>query len=167
MFKNLFKKNRVSGNLLENMEGAHNNPLFEGDLLESENPFFEASPTGGSLPIPEDTGGGLKDRARKIYERLQENPPWWQFIKKILVNFILLLIFGIAYAAHVQATKKEDGTSDDWSLPEKSDGASIFFYATSVIHYTIGYGDFYPLSATAKSLTAVHILTTFIVNMYF
>lgn len=86
--------------------------------------------------------------------------------KKFWINVAVLFIFGIIYTVYLSMHE------DHWATPlgddEKfSDADKLLngFYASIIIHTSVGFGDFYPKHAIPKILVAVHSVIVFFVNL--
>lgn len=78
----------------------------------------------------------------------------------ILANIIIWIAFGLGYAAYLQnheETKWATNRGDNVWL----DG----MYISTIIHGTVGYGDFFPKHWTGKLIVICHALLVFFLNV--
>ena len=82
-------------------------------------------------------------------------------MKTILVkNLVLFIIFFVIYSIYFNIKPS------DWEGLEHSSNSIIDgMYFGLATHSTTGYGDIHPVSKIGKLLTALHMLSVFVINI--
>tara|TARA_R100001163_G_C5059658_1_gene196359 strand:- start:676 stop:981 length:306 start_codon:yes stop_codon:yes gene_type:complete len=80
--------------------------------------------------------------------------------KVVGINLAVLIVFGIVYGVYLNFS------DDHWSHSGNDKPFLNGFYASSIIHTSVGFGDFYPKHFIGKILIIIHALFVFLFNLY-
>ena len=86
--------------------------------------------------------------------------------KKFWINIGLIILFGVIYAFYL--IKAENAWATPLGDGEKfSFGDKLIngFYASIIIHTSVGFGDFYPKHLIPKVLVMIHSVLVFFINL--
>jgi len=84
--------------------------------------------------------------------------------KKIGFNLVLWIFFSIVYAIYLTVS------GESWATPDEGVEGGFTtiangFYASTIIHTSVGFGDFYPKTLIGKMLVALHAFLVFFINL--
>ena len=77
--------------------------------------------------------------------------------EKFIWNFAIIAIFSVINFFLSKADKKAFFSNKEFTPLD-----AVYF--TTITHFTIGYGDYYPTSPIAKILTIAHVILTWFIN---
>ena len=77
--------------------------------------------------------------------------------EKLIWNFAIIVIFAAINFFLSKADKKAFSSNKEFTPLDA-------LYFSTITHFTIGYGDYYPTSPIAKRLTIAHVILAWFIN---
>jgi uncharacterized membrane protein len=89
--------------------------------------------------------------------------------EKILINFLIILIFAVIYFSIYKfqmEVQKKDKEKIYYS-PYSSDTLNFFdaLYFSFVVHFTLGFGDVFPVSTLSRVMVMIHTTLFWLINL--
>lgn len=85
----------------------------------------------------------------------------------LIINLAIWLIFSVVYTIYLMVAE------ESWATP-LGEGEEFTFidkvlngvYASTIIHTSVGFGDFYPKTFVGKMLVTAHAFLVFFINIF-
>tara|TARA_R100001163_G_C5059658_1_gene196360 strand:- start:1094 stop:1528 length:435 start_codon:yes stop_codon:yes gene_type:complete len=123
---------------------------------------YPTAPAGSPVSPPAYTG--IANTARGLVSGFNQTGKSMRFV---IANIVIILVFGTIYTIWMWA-KPEDwanplGENEEFGIVDK-----IFngLYTSVVTHTSVGFGDIFPKSEWAKVTLMLHVIITFMMNLY-